>query len=113
MGCEEAVFILTVAQHLCKFVHPIGALMQRRDFLKLGEFQAVVDQLRSEGGKRNPHRNNLAQWQDIGFDRHSVFADPLFIDPANHDFRLRPESSALKLGLPILKWGNGVGQRVS
>jgi hypothetical protein len=32
------------------------------------------------------------------FDRHSVVADPMFVDPENHDYRLRPESPALKLG---------------
>ena len=63
-----------------------------------GEFQSVVDQLRSEGGKRNPRRYNLADWQALGWDKNSVFADPLFVDPENRDFRVRPESPALKLG---------------
>ncbi|HEX4022083.1 MAG TPA: right-handed parallel beta-helix repeat-containing protein [Acidobacteriaceae bacterium] len=70
-----------------------------------GEFQAVVDQLRSEDGKRNPHRYNLADWQGLGFDRHSVFADPLFLDPEHHDFRVRPESPALKLGFTNFDMG--------
>ena len=38
------------------------------------------------------------QWQVMGFDRHSVFADPLFMDPDNGDYRVKPESPALKLG---------------
>jgi len=38
------------------------------------------------------------EWQALGYDRHSKFDDPLFIDPANGDFRVRPESPALKLG---------------
>jgi hypothetical protein len=70
-----------------------------------GEFQAVVDQLRSEDGKRNPRRYGLAEWQELGFDRNSVFADPLFIDPQGGDFRVRPESPALKLGFKNFAMG--------
>ena len=39
-----------------------------------------------------------AQWQAEGHDLHSLYVDPMFVDPANHDFRLRPDSPALKLG---------------
>jgi Right handed beta helix region len=70
-----------------------------------GEFQAVVDQLRTEDGRRNPRRYNLADWQRLGFDRNSVFADPLFVDPAHLDFRVRPESPALKLGFTNFQMG--------
>ena len=48
-----------------------------------------------------PEARKLLSWKDwkaTGKDEHSIFADPLFVDPANRDYRLRPESPALKLG---------------
>lgn len=33
-----------------------------------------------------------------GVDTHSVAVDPLFVDPANGDFRMNPDSPALKMG---------------
>jgi len=42
-------------------------------------------------------------WQDAGFDLRSVVADPCFVAPADGNFRLRPDSFALKLGFePLL-----------
>jgi parallel beta-helix repeat protein len=38
------------------------------------------------------------QWQGLGMDTDSIIADPLFLDPANNDLRLHPDSPALKLG---------------
>lgn len=38
------------------------------------------------------------EWQAKGRDKHSVLADPLFVDPAKGDFTLKPNSPALKLG---------------
>ncbi len=44
----------------------------------------------------------LAEWQARGHDRHSLIADPKFVDAARHDFRLQPDSPAFKLGfVPI------------
>jgi hypothetical protein len=45
-----------------------------------------------------PKRYNLEEWQALGYDQHSVFADPMFVDPAKGDYRVKPESPALKLG---------------
>jgi len=42
---------------------------------------------------------SLQQWQEKkDQDKHSIIADPLFVDPAKDDFRLKPDSPALKLG---------------
>ncbi len=38
------------------------------------------------------------RWRDMGFDTHSIIADPCFVDAAGGDYRLRPESPAFKLG---------------
>jgi hypothetical protein len=37
-------------------------------------------------------------WQEMGLDRNSVVADPLFVAPEKGDYRLQPDSPALKLG---------------
>lgn len=41
---------------------------------------------------------NFEQWQAKGQDKHSIVADPLFVDPQHGDFTLKPNSPALKLG---------------
>ena len=38
------------------------------------------------------------QWLAEGKDHHSIYADPMFVDPGRFDFRLQPGSPALKLG---------------
>ncbi|MGN6553985.1 MAG: right-handed parallel beta-helix repeat-containing protein, partial [Verrucomicrobiota bacterium] len=40
----------------------------------------------------------LPDWAGQGRERGSIIADPLFVDSARHDFRLQPNSPALKLG---------------
>ena len=40
----------------------------------------------------------LTKWKALGYDTHSVEADPLFVDPAHDNYRLKPESPAFTLG---------------
>jgi len=61
--------------------------------------------------KRNDGENlvyPLSKWQELGHDNHSMIADPLFVDPTNEDYRLKPESPAFKLGfqpIPVERIG--------
>jgi len=41
----------------------------------------------------------LENQQRDGVDSHSLAIDPLFVDPANGDFRFKPDSPALKMGM--------------
>jgi hypothetical protein len=40
-----------------------------------------------------------SSWQAMGQDKHSLVADPLFVNPAKDDYRLKPDSPAFKLGI--------------
>ena len=41
---------------------------------------------------------SLDDWRAMGFDVHSVIADPLFVDAGHDDYRLQSDSPALRLG---------------
>lgn len=51
-----------------------------------------------------PKNLTFEQWQALGHDCLSVVADPKFQDPANGDFRLAPDSPALKIGFRPVDW---------
>jgi parallel beta-helix repeat protein len=51
----------------------------------------TVDEVSFDGHSFN-------EWKLRGKDAHSLYADPLFVDPENGNFTLRPESPALSLG---------------
>lgn len=41
-------------------------------------------------------------WKQTGFDRNSIVADPMFVDPAHDDYRLKPDSPAAKIGFQLI-----------
>jgi hypothetical protein len=53
---------------------------------------------------------DLAEWRELGYDVHSVVADPLFVDAAAHDYRLQPDSPARAMGIDSIDAGD-VGLR--
>lgn len=44
------------------------------------------------------HRFSFSEWQEKGKDKHSLYTDPLFVNPEQYDFRLQPGSPAYQLG---------------
>lgn len=54
---------------------------------------------RTDGRPVEFYEEPLADWQAKGNDGHGAVADPRFVDPAHYDFRLRPDSPALGLGI--------------
>jgi parallel beta-helix repeat protein len=42
------------------------------------------------------------EWQSKGMDLNSLVADPLFVDPDNDDFRLKPNSPAFEIGFEAI-----------
>ncbi|MCP4311527.1 MAG: hypothetical protein GY790_09725 [Bacteroidetes bacterium] len=75
----------------------IATLDSNLYFTTSGKFRARVD-----GGGRNSAAGNnymnLDEWQNLGFDRHSILADPLFEDPEKGSFKLGPHSPSFDLG---------------
>lgn len=55
-----------------------------------------------------PPEKQWEEWKKLGFEHHTVIADPLFVNPRKDDYRLKPNSPAFKLGfkpIPVEKIG--------
>jgi Right handed beta helix region len=80
--------------NLPPLVGPIAAEIDYNLFFNnMGRFFASI----TPRGKSRNHLT-LDQWQDMGFDKHSIFADPEFVDLERGDYRLKPTSPAFQLG---------------
>jgi hypothetical protein len=64
-------------------------------FNDLGEFKATVH-YRPLGSKSIEY--TLKEWQELGLDKHSIYANPLFVNYESGDYRLKPSSPAFKIG---------------
>ena len=53
---------------------------------------------REGGGELMFGRRTLKEWHALGFDKDSITGDPLFVNAAKADFRLKPGSAAEKIG---------------
>lgn len=59
----------------------------------------VVNFYYEEGGTQQHRFRTLQRWRDFaGKDKHSIVADPLYVNPLKHDFRLRPGSPNIDAG---------------
>ncbi|MAE63449.1 MAG: hypothetical protein CMJ18_04185 [Phycisphaeraceae bacterium] len=58
----------------------------------------------------NAEQTTFEAWRAMGFDANSIFADPKFVDPANDDYRLQPDSPAFDLGFEPIET-DGIGPR--
>jgi len=64
-------------------------------FNDIGNFTAIV-YFRPLGSKTTHY--SLQEWRKLGFDKNSIYANPLFKDPDAGDYSLRSDSPALQLG---------------
>jgi len=69
-------------------------------FSDAGEFVA-----RAVPREEESRKYTLEEWRELGFDRHSVFADPMFVDPEHNDYRVRDGSPALSVGFENFEMG--------
>jgi hypothetical protein len=52
----------------------------------------------TSGKEVKPAGLTIKEWQDKGHDVGTIVADPMFVNAENYDFRLKPDSPALKIG---------------
>ena len=71
-------------------------------------FRGAAKKFISGPWAEGPVADRFAWWRKQGYETHSVVGDPMFVDAARDDYRLRPDSPALTLGfkpIPLDKIG--------
>jgi len=85
------------------FTHYQVAAEDRDKVLKQGDYNTYWlegggEMFVGDWGIGNKPILDFEQWKELGYDSHSMVADPMFVDPANNNYNLKPNSPALKLG---------------
>ena len=76
-----------------------GSIFQIRGKMNAETFKRVDNNVYyNPSGKYSFHQIASDKWRRMKLDLHTQFADPLFVDRENHDYRLTPNSPALGLG---------------
>jgi len=100
-------------RNICYYSDPDAALYQQRglpydktesDYNLIYHFghPLVV------GLRKVPPEKQWEEWKKLGFEKHSLVADPMFVNPRKDDYRLKRRSPAFKLGIkpiPVEKIG--------
>ena len=74
-----------------------GRILAEADYnLFFNDLEQFFASITPRGGTRSHY--TLQQWQALGYDRHSIYADPMFTDPDGGNFQLKAGSPALTLG---------------
>ncbi|MGB4726345.1 MAG: right-handed parallel beta-helix repeat-containing protein [Thermogutta sp.] len=94
------------------YYHEPNAFAYKLRRLRLEHFECDNNILWHQGGSvlisLDDKPRTFQEWQQLGFDLHSLVADPKFVDPAKDDYRLQPDSPAFQLGfqpIPVEKIG--------
>jgi hypothetical protein len=76
-----------------------GSIFQIRGKFDTGTFKKIDNNVYyNPDGVYSFRLIDLDRWRRMGLDAQTKFADPLFVDRENHDYRLKPDSPALVMG---------------
>ena len=102
-GCDDVIrrniIVNTEGTDIYEFIRCNPAYARQFDYNLFYNYKGEPV-VRMKGGTTHPFKDvmSLTEWRAQGLDVYSVFAEPLFIDPAKGDYRVRQNSPALKLG---------------